>query len=132
MMGRALCAGTFFVALAVACGGGGTVVGEFRMEGLTMAPTLSDGTLLKAIDYGGQRPERGDIIVFRSSTYPDRSFVKRVIGLPGDTVEIDETTGEVKLNSDLLDESYAGGATECIETCEWTLPPPYSEEAQDR
>jgi signal peptidase I len=132
MMARGLCAGMFLVALVVACGGGGSVVGEFRMQGLTMAPTLADGTALKAFDYGGQRPERGDIIVFRSSTYPDRGFVKRVIGLPGDTVEVSETTGEVRLNGDLLDEPYTGGATECIETCEWTLPPAYSEEAQER
>ena len=97
MMARGLFAGMFLQLLAVACGGGGSVVGEFRMQGLTMTPTLADGTALKAIDYGGQRPERGDIIVFRSSTYPDRSFVKRVIGLPGDTVEVSETTGEVRL-----------------------------------
>lgn len=132
MMARDLFACTLFVTLAVACGGGGSVVGEFRMEGLTMSPTLADGTMLKAIDYGGQRPERGDIIVFRSSTYPDRTFVKRVVGLPGDTVEVSETTGEVRLNGDLLDEPYAAGATECIETCEWSLPSAYSEEAQER
>jgi signal peptidase I len=132
MMARGLCIAMFLVALAVACGGGGSVVGEFQMEGLTMSPTLADGTLLYAIDYGGQRPERGDIIVFRSSTYPDRSFVKRVIGIPGDTVEVSETTGEVRLNGDSLDEPYTGGATECIETCEWTLPPAYSDEAQER
>jgi signal peptidase I len=132
MMARGLCAGMFVVALAIACGGGGSVVGEFQMEGLTMAPTLADGTMLKAIDYGGQRPERGDIIVFRSSTYPDRTFVKRVIGLPGDTVEVSESTGEVRLNGDLLEEQYASGATECIETCDWSLPLSYSEEAQER
>ena len=132
MMARGLCAGILLAALVVACSGHGSVVGEFRMQGLTMTPTLADGTSLNAIDYGGQRPERGDIIVFRSSTYPDRSFIKRVIGLHGDTVEISESTGEVRLNSDLLDEPYADGATHCIETCEWTLPPPYSEEAQER
>jgi signal peptidase I len=132
MMARGLCAGMLLVTLVVACGEGGSVVGEFRMQGLTMTPTLPDGTALDAIDYGGNRPERGDIIIFRSSTYPDRSFVKRVIGIPGDTVEVSETTGEVRLNGDLLDEPYASGATECIETCEWTLPPAFSDEAQGR
>ena len=48
MMARGLCAGMFLVLLAVACGGGGSVVGEFPMQGLTMTPTLADGTALKA------------------------------------------------------------------------------------
>jgi signal peptidase I len=133
MMGRGLHAGIFLVALVVGCGGGsGNVVGEFRMEGLAMEPTLANGTMIKAIDYAGQRPEHGDIIIFHSSMYPDRNFVKRVIALPGDRVEISERTGEVRLNSELLDEPYAAGPTECIVECEWELPPAFSQEAQQR
>ena len=60
MITRGLFAGVLFVAKVVACGGGGSVVGECRMQGLTMTPTLADGTALNAIDYGGNRPERGE------------------------------------------------------------------------
>lgn len=49
-------------------------------------------------------PRRGSIIVFRSPGDPSRDFVKRVIGIPGDTVEI--VQGDVYLNGELLDEPY--------------------------
>ena len=56
-------------------------------------------------------PRRGEVVVFRSPRDPDRDFVKRVIGLPGDTVWIEKGTVHVKSNAEhtseyVLDEPY--------------------------
>jgi signal peptidase I len=49
--------------------------------------------------------ERGDIIVFKFPDGPERDFIKRVVGLPGDTVELRNQT--VSINGQALRESYA-------------------------
>jgi signal peptidase I len=88
-----------------------------------MEPTFSDGTFVDVMDYGGAKPQRGDIIVFRSPLAP-RNFIKRVIGLPGDTVEIRPSTDEVIVNGTPLAESYARKPTECStdRPCYFTIP----------
>lgn len=54
----------------------------------SMAPTLPTGTICIArdINAGNYRPQRGDIVVFRSEIGNDMLLVKRLIGLPGDTL----------------------------------------------
>src|SRR5919202_538960 len=47
---------------------------------------------------------RGDVIVFKSPVEPDRDFIKRVVGLPGDTVEL--RAKKVYINGSPLDEPY--------------------------
>jgi signal peptidase I len=54
---------------------------------------------------GVRAPERGDIVVFEYPKDPDRDFIKRVIGLPGETVEIVNTV--VFVDGKLLEEPYA-------------------------
>ena len=49
-------------------------------------------------------PKRGELIVFHSPPNPERDFVKRVIGLPGETIEIHR--GKVFINNQLLNEPY--------------------------
>jgi signal peptidase I len=49
-------------------------------------------------------PKRGDIIVFHSPRNPDRDFIKRIIGLPGETIELHR--GKVIINNHLLNEPY--------------------------
>ncbi len=106
------------------------VVQNFRVEGSSMEPTLSGEQYLlvnKALyfrvdmeqvhrflpfisDDGGRErhlfraPRRGDIIVFRFHLDTSRDFIKRVIGVPGDTVEVRD--GTVYINGAPLKEDY--------------------------
>lgn len=54
------------------------------------------------------QPERGDVIVFKSGLYDEngkqKNLIKRIVGLPGDTVEI--KAGDVYINGELLQEEY--------------------------
>ena len=54
-------------------------------------------------------PERGDVIVFDAPTKPERDFVKRVVGLPGERVEI--KAGVIYINGTKLDEPYLDTVT---------------------
>lgn len=82
------------------------------VEGISMLPQLDDGERLlvnKLVYYNIQSVswghlERGDIVVFWFPSDPDKSYVKRIIGLPGETVEI--RNGKVHINGRELSESY--------------------------
>src|SRR4029078_4366035 len=82
------------------------------VEGTSMVPQLHDGERLlvnKLVYYKIQslscgHIERGDIVVFWFPNDPDKSYVKRVIGLPGETVEIG--AGRVYINGEELKEPY--------------------------
>jgi signal peptidase I len=82
------------------------------VEGTSMAPQLHDGERLlvnKLVYYKIQgvswgHLQRGDIVVFWYPNDPDKSYVKRVIGLPGETVEI--RNGLVFINGTQLQEPY--------------------------
>jgi signal peptidase I len=63
-----------------------------RVDGSSMVGTLQDQDLLLASKisyYFGANPSRGDIVVLEPPNDPTRDFIKRVIGLPGDTLEVD-------------------------------------------
>lgn len=77
-----------------------------RVTGDSMNKTLFDGELLVTSDLFYE-PEQNDIIVFHlSNNYYKESIVKRVIALEGQTVEINFTKGEVKVNGVLMDDSF--------------------------
>jgi len=87
------------------------VVQPVKVEGTSMLPRLHDGERIfvnKLIYYDEYRwapkIERGDIVVFWYPDDPSKSYIKRVVGLPGDTVEMHE--GVVRINGSDLDESY--------------------------
>lgn len=71
-----------------------------------MEPNLHNGQyiIINKLIYQLKEPERGDIIVFQYPNDPSRDFIKRVIGIPGDTVRIEH--GRIFINNTLLDEPY--------------------------
>ena len=79
--------------------------GRFRIEGNSMEPNLHDSeyVLIDKVSYRLHPPERGDVIVFERAG-EERDYIKRVIGLPGDTVEV--RAGQVWVNGVALDEPY--------------------------
>jgi signal peptidase I len=105
-----------------------SLVQNFRVEGTSMEPSFAGGQVLVVnraayfhVDqtplgrllptarqgstnylFGG--PQRGDVVIFKAPPQPDADYIKRVIGLPGDTVLV--TQGRVYINDTLLEEPY--------------------------
>lgn len=77
------------------------------VNGTSMVPTLEDGDQLicDKISYRFHDPERFDIIIFPYKYQKNTYFIKRVIGLPGETVRIDYD-GNIYINGEILDEKY--------------------------
>jgi len=80
------------------------ITGRFRIDGSSMEPSLHDGeyVIVNRVLYRLQPPQRGDVIVFQHEG--SREFIKRVIGLPGDTVAVQG--GHVLINGVALKEPY--------------------------
>lgn len=94
------------------------VVGRVLIDGTSMLPTITAGERLfvNNLAYFFDEPERGDIVVLHSPRY-DRNLIKRLIGLPGDHVVIEE--GKVRVNDVLLNEPYINADPSY--TGDWTL-----------
>jgi signal peptidase I len=77
-----------------------------RVEGTSMLPRLEDRDRLfiNKFVYHIASIERGDVVVFRYPRDPEKSYIKRVIALPGDHIRIDH--GTVVLNGNPLREDY--------------------------
>ncbi|WP_370650004.1 signal peptidase I [Oscillochloris sp. ZM17-4] len=115
------------------------IVQNFKIEGSSMEPTLHTGeyilvnklvyfhfdlnaplrllpgqeSLDQKIIYPFHQPRRGDILVFEYPRDVSKDYIKRVIGLPGDTLDIHD--GKVFVNGSELSEPYLGGAaTACL------------------
>lgn len=83
--------------------------GRFRVEGESMSPTFHTNqyVVIDKLSYLLGQPDRGDIVVFRypfSQPNNERDFIKRIIGLPGETVQIEG--GVVRVNGQPLEEPY--------------------------
>lgn len=81
-------------------------IGSFKVYGTSMMPGVKHGEyiMVNKATYYFQEPKRGDVIVFHSPRNPDSDLIKRVIGLPGDTIEIKD--GTVYINQKPLSEHY--------------------------
>jgi signal peptidase I len=79
---------------------------SFVVEGSSMEPSLHnrERLLVNKLVYRFRKPVYGDVVVFRYPANPKRRFIKRVIGIPGDEVEVRD--GFVFLNGMTLDEDY--------------------------
>ncbi|MHB8619795.1 MAG: signal peptidase I [Chloroflexota bacterium] len=86
------------------------LVQNYRVEGYSMEPTLRNGQylLINKIGLHFHQPQRGDIIVFEYPLNPSQNFVKRVIGLPGDSIEV--RNHQVILDGKVLKEPYIKAA----------------------
>jgi signal peptidase I len=96
------------------------VSARVRVDGYSMIPTLEDGefVLVSKINYRLGVVERGDIIVFHFPMDPEQELIKRVIGLPGDTISVQN--GMVSVNGQALNEPYIAAAP--AYSGDWTVP----------
>ncbi len=83
-----------------------TAIQNFRIDGYSMEPNFHDGQFLivNKLTYQFDKPQHGDVVVFRYPPDPSRDFIKRVIGLPGDRVMV--AHGRVMVNGEWIDEPY--------------------------
>lgn len=90
----------------------------FIVSGSSMVPTFENGQYLivDEITYRFEDPKRGDVIVFRYPNDTKKFFIKRIIGLPGETVDVkkEETiiTNKENPNGFTLDQSYVSNHSE--------------------
>lgn len=77
-----------------------------KIKGDSMQPNFPDGEYLLTdkVTYRLEEPKRGDVIVFKAPAGNGDEFIKRIIGLPGETISI--TNGKVSVNGEILNESY--------------------------
>lgn len=92
------------------------VIQPFRAFGSSMEPTIHDGKIIfvNRIIYKFRKPERGEIVVFRTSNKPYIYFVKRVIAKEGERVKI--VNGYVFINGKKLNEKYV------VYRNKWNMP----------
>ncbi len=84
-----------------------TFVGQrTQVSGSSMETTLSDGDqlIVDKMSYRFRDPKRYDIIVFPYQYEPDTYYIKRIIGLPGETIQIID--GYIYIDGEQLDEHY--------------------------
>ncbi len=97
-----------------------TITSRVRVYNISMQPTLKEGNLLvvNKMAYKLGSPKRGDIIVFHYQGTMNEDYIKRVIGLPGDRVEV--SGGVVRINGQVITEPYLADLPNYAGV--WTVP----------
>lgn len=82
------------------------VMQPHKIKGASMEPNFPDGEYLLTdkVTYRFKEPRRGDVIVFEAPRTDDEEFIKRIIGLPGETVSL--KNGSVFIDNQKLQETY--------------------------
>ena len=82
------------------------LIGRFRIEQVSMQPNLHEGeyVIVDKVSYAFRQPERGEIVVLKNPNPGQPDLIKRVIGLPGETIEV--RGGQVYVNGQPLTEPY--------------------------
>jgi signal peptidase I len=95
---------------------------RFIVEGSSMEPNFHTGQMLivSRLSYKLSSPKRGDVIVFQYPDNPVDDYIKRVIGVPGDTVEIED--GRVYINGQVVNEPYLSNVIPDSQRGKWTVP----------
>jgi signal peptidase I len=93
---------------------------RIRVDGSSMEPTLQSGefVIVNKLAYRIGSPQTGDVIVFHYPRNPTDEYIKRVIGLPGDTVQVKD--GQVYVNGVALQEDYISAPPAYENT--WEVP----------
>ena len=82
------------------------LIGRFRIEQVSMLPNLHEGeyVIVDKVSYAFRQPERGEIVVLKNPNPGQPDLIKRIIGLPGETIEVHG--GSVYINGQPLAEPY--------------------------
>ena len=91
------------------------------VTGWSMYPTLVAGeyVLFNRLAYVRRSPIRGDVVLVRGLLEGKKAVIKRVVGIPGDTVQLNQ--GAVSVNGVLLEQASPPGATDAEERGLWAL-----------
>lgn len=83
-----------------------TATGRFQVRGSSMLPALNDGQylIISKLTYWFRSAGRGDVIVFRPPGNPSEDYIKRIVGVPGEQIQIQD--GHVWVDGVLLEEPY--------------------------
>lgn len=97
-----------------------SLIGRYRIDGSSMNPTLLDGEylIINNVTYVLDEPEQGDIVVFRHPRN-ELNLIKRVVGVPGDHIEINNRT--VWVNGEAQEEPFIADSPNYSGS--WDVPP---------
>jgi signal peptidase I len=101
------------IAIALAAIVRASSIGFYSIPSSSMEPTLRVGDTVVVTPYvSGQRPTRGDVVVFHSPSSPDEMVVKRIVALPGDLIE--SRDGKLVVGGHTIAEPYTRGMTGAV------------------
>ncbi|MGL5972609.1 MAG: signal peptidase I [Oscillospiraceae bacterium] len=94
-----------------------------NISGMSMLPTLEDGNrvILYSLFY---EPKRSDIIVFEPNNEPDALYVKRIVGLPGDIINIDFNKKFIYINNKILIDNFTEDTKKMLSDVKYPLTVP--------